>query len=77
MLSKTYNSTPLHHQPVEVESDHNAYIIDFISDAKVDYWPNLHGLYLQFLTHFVGCDVPKRMLLEQVDDCKRLSLFLS
>jgi hypothetical protein len=77
LLSKATNSTPLRLQHVEVESDHDEYAIDFISDAKVDNWPNRRGLYLQFLTHFVGYDVPKWMLLEQVDDCEQLSVFLS
>ena len=35
-LSKASNSKPLRHQPVEIESDHNEYAINFISDAKVD-----------------------------------------
>jgi hypothetical protein len=67
----------LSQQPVEIESDHNEYAIDFISDAKVDNWPHRRGSYLQFLTHFVGYDVPECMLLEQVEDCKQLSAFLS
>jgi hypothetical protein len=29
------------------------------------------------LTHFVGYDVPEWMLLEQVDDCEQLFVFLS
>jgi hypothetical protein len=36
LLSKTSYSTPLPHQPAEIESEHNEYGIDFISDAKVD-----------------------------------------
>ena len=40
-------------------------------------WPNRRGPYLQFLTHFVGYNVPEWMLLEQVDDCEHLSVFLS
>ena len=36
LLSKASNSTPLCHQPVEIESAHNEYAIDHISDAKVD-----------------------------------------
>ena len=63
LLSKETNSTPLRHQPAEIEDDHNEYAIDFISDAKVENWPNRRGLYLQFLTHFVGYDVPEWMLL--------------
>ena len=53
----------MRHQPVVVESNHNEYAIDNISDAKVDNWPNRHGLYLQFLTHFVLYDVRGWMLL--------------
>jgi hypothetical protein len=60
LLSKAFNSTsPLRYQLVEIESDHNEYAIYFISDAKVDYWPNRRGLNLQFLTNFVGYDVPE------------------
>ena len=28
-------------------------------------------------THFVGYDVPERMLLEQVDDCEQVFVFFS
>jgi hypothetical protein len=77
LLSKASTSTPLRHRPAEIESDHNEYAIDFISDVKIDNWPSRRGLYLQFLTHFVGYDVPEWMLLEQVDDCEQLSVFLS
>ena len=35
------------------------------------------GLYLQFLAHFVGYDVPEWVLLEQVDDCEQIYVFLS
>jgi hypothetical protein len=76
LLSKASNSTPLRHRPAEIESDHNEYAIDFISNVKVDNWPNHRGLYLQFLTHFVGCDVPEWMLLERVDDREQLYVFL-
>ena len=77
LLSKASNSTPLRHRPANIESGHNEYAIDFISDAKVDNWPNRRGLYLQFLTYFVGYDVPEWMLLEQMYDCEQLSVFLS
>jgi hypothetical protein len=77
LLSKASNFTPSRHRPAKIESDHNEYAIDFISDVKVDNWPNRRGLNLQFLTHFVGYDVHEWMLLEQVDDCEKLSLFLS
>ena len=46
LFSKASNSTSLRHRPVEIESDHNEYAIDFISDAKVNNWPNRRGLYL-------------------------------
>jgi len=52
LLSKSSNSTPLRNQPAKIESDHNEYAIDFISDAKVDNWQNRRSPYLQFLTHF-------------------------
>ena len=44
---------------------------------KVNNWPNHHGTYLQFLAHYVGYDVREWMLLEHVDDCEQLSIFLS
>jgi hypothetical protein len=67
----------LRHQPAEIESDHNEYAIDYISDVKIGNWSNRRGPYLQFFTHFVGYNVPRWMLLEQVDDCEQLSVFLS
>ncbi len=70
LLSKASTSTPLRHRHAEIESDHNEYAIDFISDVKVINWPSRRGLYLQFLTHFVGYDVLEGMVLEQVDDCE-------
>jgi hypothetical protein len=76
LLYKAYNSSPLRHQLVKIESDHNEYAIDFISDTKADNWPHRRGLYLQFFAHFVGYDVIEWMLLEQVDDCEHLSVFL-
>jgi hypothetical protein len=36
LLSKASNSTHIRHKPAKIESDHNEYAIDFISDAKVD-----------------------------------------
>ncbi len=77
MISKASNSTPLRHRQAEIESDHNEYAIVFISDAKVDNWPNRRGLNLQLLTHFVGYDVLEWMLLDQADDCEKLFVFLS
>ena len=31
---------------------------------------------MQFLTHFVSFDIPGCLLLEQIDDCEQLSIFL-
>ena len=70
LLFKSSYSRPLRNHLVEIESEHNEYTIDYISDAKVDNCPNRCVLYLQFLTHFVGYDIPEWMLLEQVDDCE-------
>ena len=33
--------------------------------------------YCIFLTRFVSFDIPEWMLLEQVDDCEQLSIFLN
>jgi hypothetical protein len=59
----------------EIEGDHEEYAVDFISDVKIDNWPR-RGPYLQFLTHFVSFDIPEWLLLEQVDDCEQLSIFM-
>jgi orotate phosphoribosyltransferase len=48
LLSKASNSTPLRHQPAEIESDHNEYAIDYISDVKIGNCPYRRGPYLQF-----------------------------
>ncbi len=32
---------------------------------------------MQFSTHFVSFDIPEWLLLEQVDDCEQLSIFLN
>ncbi len=77
LLSKASNSTPLRPKLNEIESDHNEYAIDFTSNVKVDKWSNRRGPYLKFHTHFVGYNIPEWMLLEQVDDCEHLSVFLS
>ncbi len=31
---------------------------------------------MQFWTHFVSFDIPEWLILEQVDDCEQLSIFL-
>ena len=64
-------------QLVKIESDYNEHAINFISDAEVENWPHRRGRYLQFLTRFVGYDVPEWMVLEQDDDCEHLFVFLS
>ena len=53
----------------EIEGDHEEYAIDFISDVTIDNWPRRIDPYLYFLTRFVSFDIPKWMLLEQVDEC--------
>jgi hypothetical protein len=60
----------------EIEGDHEEYAVDYISDVKIDNWPRRRGPYLQFLTHFVSFDIPEWLLLEHVDDCDQLSIFL-
>ena len=53
------------------------YAIDFISDVKIDNWLRRRGPYLQFLTHFVSFQILEWMILEQVDDCEQLSVFVN
>ena len=77
LLSHATSSTSLRPHPAEIEGDQEEYAIDFISDVKIDHWPRRRGPYLQFLTHFVNFDIPEWMLLEQVDECEQLSVFLN
>jgi hypothetical protein len=64
-----------HH--AEIEGDHDEYAVDYISDVKIDNWPRRRGPYLQFLTLFVSFDIPEWLLLEHVDDCEQLSIFIA
>ena len=76
LLSYATSSTSLRPHQEAMEGDYEEYSDDYISDVKIDNWPRRRGHYLQFLTHFVSFDIPEWMLLEQVDDCERLSIFL-
>jgi hypothetical protein len=60
----------------QVEGDQEEYAIDHIYNVKIDNYPRRRGPYLQFLTHFVSFDIHEWLLLEQVDDCELLSIFL-
>jgi hypothetical protein len=61
----------------EIEGDHEEYTLDYISDVNIYNWPRRRGPYLQFLTHFALFDIPEWLLLEQVDDCEQLSIFIA
>jgi len=77
LLSHASSSTSLRPHQAEIEGDHEEYVVDFISDGKTDNWPRRSGPYLLFLTHFVSFDIPEWLLLEQVDDCEQLSIFMA
>ena len=77
LLSRATSSTSLRTHQAEIEGDHEEYAVDFISDVQMDDWSRRRGPYLQILTHVVSFDIPEYMLLEQVDDCEQLSIFLS
>ena len=77
LLSHAISSTSLRPHQAEIEGDHEEYVVDYISDVKIDKWPRRRGSYLQFLTHFVSFYIPEWLLLEQVDDCEQLFIFLS
>jgi len=76
LLSHASSSTSLRPHQAEIEGDHEEYAIDYISDVKIDNWPRRRGPYLQFWTVFVSFDIREWLLLEQVDDCEQLSIFL-
>ena len=63
LLSHATSTTSLRPHPSEIEGDHDEYAIDYIFDVKFDIWPRRKGLYLQYLTHFVGYEIPEWMLL--------------
>jgi hypothetical protein len=69
------SSTSLQPHQAEIEGDHEEYVVDFISDVKIDNRPRRSGPYIKFLTHFVSFDIPEWMLHEQVDDREQLSIF--
>ena len=75
LLSRATSSTFLRPHQADIEGDHEEYVVDFISDVKIDHWPRRRGPYLRFWTRFVSFDIPEWMLLEQVDDCEQLSIF--
>ncbi len=77
LLSHASSSTLLRPRQAEIEGDHEEYAVDFISDVKIDNWPRRRGPHLQFLTHFVSFDIPEWLLLEQVDNCEQLSIFIA
>ncbi len=78
LLSHATSSTSLRPHQVEIdEGDHEEYAVGFISDVKIDNCRRRRGPYLQFSTHFVSFDILEWMLLEQVDDCEQLSIFLN
>jgi hypothetical protein len=76
LVSHASSSTSLRHPQAEIEGDNEEYAVDFIADVKIDNWPRRRGLLLQFITHIVSFDIPKWLLLEQVDDCEHLSIIL-
>ena len=55
----------------------NIYALDFNFDVQTRNWLRKKGPYLQLLTHFVSFDILEWMLLEQVDECEWLSIFVS
>ena len=77
LLSHASSSTSLRSHQAEIESGHEEYAVDFISYVKIDNWPRRRGPYLQFLTNFVSFDIPEWLLLEHVDDCEQLSIFMA
>ena len=78
LLSYASSATSLlRPHPIEIKVDHGEYAVDYILDVKIDDWPRRRGPYLQFLTHFMSFDVSKWVLLEQVDECKQLYIFLN
>jgi hypothetical protein len=77
LFSHAISSTSLRPHQAEIEDDHEEYAVDFILDVEIDNWPRRRGPYLHFLTHYVSFDIHEWMLLEQVDDCEQLSIFLN
>jgi hypothetical protein len=75
LLSHATTSTSLRPHQAKNEGDHEEYAADFAVDVKIDNWPR-RDPYLQILTHSVSFDIPEWLLLEQVNDCGQLSIFL-
>ena len=77
LLSHATSTTSLRPLQAKIEGDHEEYDVDFFSDVKNINLPRMSGPYLQSLTHFVSFNILEWMLLEQVDDCEQLSIFLN
>ena len=77
VLSKAATSTPLRSKAVDAVDDGLEYGVEKITDVKLDKWPRRRGLQVQFLTHYVGYDVPEWSLLELLDDTVALDNFLT
>ncbi len=77
LLSHASSSTSLRPHQTEIEGDREEYAVDYISNVKINNLPRRRGPYLQFLTHFVSFDIPEWLLLEQLDDCEQLSIFIA
>ena len=75
-MSHATSFTFLRPHQAKIKGDYEEYAVDLISDVKIDDWPR-RGPYLQLFTHFVSFDIPEWIMLEQVDDCEQLSIFLS
>ncbi len=76
LLSHATTSTSLRPHQAGIEGDHEEYAFDFISDVKIDNLTRRRDPYLQFLTDFASFDILEWLLLEHVDDCEQLSIFL-
>ena len=72
LLSRPTSSISLRPHQAKIESDHEEYAVDFISDVEIDNCPRRRGIYLQFLTLFVSFEIQEWMLLDQIDDCEQL-----
>ena len=77
LLSHASSATSLRPHRAEIEGNREEHAVDFTLDIKINSCPRRKGSYFRFLTHFVSFAIPEWMLLEQVDECERLSIFLS
>jgi len=74
LLSRAASTTPLRERQQEVTDEE--FVVERLSDVKVDTAENKRGLHVQFLTHYQGYSEPEWNLYTNLNDTLALDEFL-